>query len=43
MTPNGLELYLPAEGAEKIALELRARGHLVEESIDDLPEWISYR
>jgi hypothetical protein len=40
--PNGANLYLPAENAEKVAAELRARGHRVEESIDDLPEWISY-
>ena len=42
LTPEGFHLYLPADSAEKIARELRARGHTVEESTDDLPEWISY-
>ena len=41
-TPNGLDLYFPAENVEKLAAELRARGHTVEESTDDLPEWFSY-
>jgi hypothetical protein len=38
--PNGMNLYIPAESAEAIADELRARGHHVAESIDDLPDWI---
>jgi hypothetical protein len=41
-TPNGLELWVPTEAADQVAAELRARGHTVEKSIDDLPEWISY-
>jgi hypothetical protein len=40
--PNGANLELPVESADQIAADLRARGHTVEKSIDDLPEWISY-
>jgi len=42
LTPNGYHLYLPGENADRIAAELRARGHSVEESNDDLPAFISY-
>ena len=41
-TPEGSDLYLPADRAEEIAGDLRARGSAVEVSVDDLPAWIAY-
>lgn len=42
VTPNGLNLHLPAESVEAIAEDLRALGHTVSKSEDDLPEFLSY-
>jgi hypothetical protein len=41
-TDGGYHLTLPGKHAHEIAAELRARGNVVEESVDDIPEWISY-
>ena len=39
--PNGESLFIPPESVEKIIRVLRAQGHHVEESVDDLPYWIN--
>lgn len=41
-TPEGSDLFLPAEKADEIAADLRAGGNDVEKSVDDLPAWIAY-
>jgi len=41
-TDGGYHLGLPGKHAHDIAAELCARGNIVEESVDDIPEWISY-
>jgi hypothetical protein len=41
VTSNGYHLDLPLESAENIAADLRERGHIVEESTDDLPAFVA--
>ena len=38
--PDGEALYMPPGSAQKIIRALRAHGHHVAKSVDDLPDWI---
>ena len=39
--PDGEDLYIPPGSAKKIIRALRAQGHHVAKSTNDLPDWIS--